>query len=145
MCRGVLRRFAAQWPVEQFLKYGIVVEPSPLTRSELFLECLPMVNSGRCELLENPRLFSQLVHLERRTGPSGKDSVTHRPGSHDDLANAAAGAMVMSTQPIGQKVRLPVEFTCCVNEHASAARTCVLISEGRRCHLTGTAFVTVRR
>jgi hypothetical protein len=32
--------------------------------------------------------------LERRRGSSGRDGVNHRPGSHDDLANAAAGVLV---------------------------------------------------
>jgi hypothetical protein len=32
--------------------------------------------------------------LERRTSRGGRDSIDHAPGSHDDLANAAAGAIV---------------------------------------------------
>ena len=32
--------------------------------------------------------------LERRTHRSGKDSIDHAPGGHDDLANAVAGALV---------------------------------------------------
>ena len=31
--------------------------------------------------------------LERRTSRSGKDSIDHGPGGHDDLTNAAAGAL----------------------------------------------------
>jgi hypothetical protein len=34
--------------------------------------------------------------LERRTSRGGKDSVDHPPGSHDDVANAAAGALVLA-------------------------------------------------
>jgi hypothetical protein len=52
------------------------------------------VNSGRCSLLDNVRLISQLCSLERRTTRSGKDSVDHSPGAHDDVANAACGALV---------------------------------------------------
>ena len=47
-----------------------------------------------CELLDHPRLVSQLCGLERRTARSGKDSIDHAPGGHDDVANAAAGALV---------------------------------------------------
>ena len=39
------------------------------------------------------RLINQLCGLERRTSRAGKDSITHAPGAHDDVANAAAGAL----------------------------------------------------
>jgi hypothetical protein len=35
---------------------------------------------------------NQLTGLERRTSRAGKDSIDHSPGTHDDLANAVAGA-----------------------------------------------------
>jgi hypothetical protein len=53
-----------------------------------------LLNAGRVELLDHPRLAAQLVGLERRTARSGKDSVDHTPGGHDDVANAAAGVLV---------------------------------------------------
>ena len=53
-----------------------------------------MINSGRVDLLEHPRLVAQLSRLERRTGRGGRDSIDHAPGDHDDLANAVAGALV---------------------------------------------------
>ena len=46
------------------------------------------------DLLENPRLLSQLRGLERKTSRIGRDVVDHTPGAHDDLANAVAGALV---------------------------------------------------
>jgi hypothetical protein len=66
------------------------------TRSELYLSILPLINSGVCELLDVPRLVHQLVALERRTSGSGRDSVDHPRGAHDDCANAAAGALVLA-------------------------------------------------
>ena len=53
-----------------------------------------MLNSGTCELVDNRKLILQLSTLERRTARSGNDSIDHAPGSHDDVANAAAGALV---------------------------------------------------
>ena len=38
------------------------------------------------------RLLNQIVGLERRTARSGRNSIDHGPGSHDDLANCVAGA-----------------------------------------------------
>jgi hypothetical protein len=34
------------------------------------------------------------VLIERRTSRSGKDSIDHGPAGHDDVVNAAAGALV---------------------------------------------------
>ncbi|WP_148360629.1 hypothetical protein [Acidisphaera rubrifaciens] len=52
-------------------------------------------------LLDVPRLTAQLCALERRTARGGRDSIDHAPGAHDDLANAAAGALV---QVLGDRV-----------------------------------------
>ncbi len=52
------------------------------------------MNSGRVLLLDIPRLEAQLIALERRTTRVGRDLVDHPPGGHDDVANAAAGALV---------------------------------------------------
>jgi hypothetical protein len=87
-------RYAGEWPREQFAKQGISYRVAEKTKSEFFLELLPLLTSGRCELLDNPRLITQLVGLERRTARGGRDSVDHSPGAHDDIANSAAGALV---------------------------------------------------
>ena len=56
---------------------------------------LPILNSRRCQLLDNKRLASQLCSLERRASRVGsKDSIGHPPLGHDDLAAAVAGLMV---------------------------------------------------
>jgi hypothetical protein len=36
--------------------------------------------------------------LERHTGRSGRDSITHAPGQHDDVINAAAGALLLARE-----------------------------------------------
>ena len=87
-------RYAGEFSRELFRKSGIEYEPSAKSKSDIYLELLPMLNSGRAQLLDNKRLVSQLCGLERRTSRSGKDSIDHAPGRHDDLINAAAGALV---------------------------------------------------
>jgi hypothetical protein len=89
-------KYSAMFVVEAFGKHGITYQHSERTKSEIYLEALPLLNSGRLELLDDARLVSQLVRLERRTSRGGKDSVDHPPGSHDDVANAAAGALFLS-------------------------------------------------
>ena len=108
-------RFGGEWVTEAFSKVAITIESSPLTRSELYLELLPLVNSGSCELLDHPRLINQLAALERRVGRSGRDAVDHPRGAHDDLANSAAGALVMVARTVGLLASLPSDFVECVN------------------------------
>ncbi len=87
-------RYAGEWPRERFAVHGVHYEPSSKTKSELYAELLPLVNAARVELLDSPRLAAQLAGLERRTARGGRSSIDHAPGGHDDLANAAAGALV---------------------------------------------------
>jgi len=94
-CHSVLGdRYSGQWSVEQWQKYGVHYRHSSKSKSELYAELLPMVNSGKCELLDNRKLRAQLEGLERRVARSGKDSIDHAPGAHDDLCNVCAGALV---------------------------------------------------
>ncbi len=88
------RSFAGEWPRERFREHGVTYEPAESTKSELYRDLLPPLNSGQVELLDHPRLLAQLVGLERRVARGGRDSIDHAPGAHDDLANAAAGALV---------------------------------------------------
>ena len=87
-------RYAGDWIRERFLEHGIDYETTDRTKSELYRELLPMINSRKVQLLDHPRLHTQLCRLERRTAWGGRDTVDHAPGGHDDLANAVAGAFV---------------------------------------------------
>ncbi|HEX4025880.1 MAG TPA: hypothetical protein VHX52_14440 [Steroidobacteraceae bacterium] len=86
-------QYSGDWVPAAFGRYGITYKPSELTRSEIYLEVLPLFSQGRIELLDLPVLRTQLLLLERRTRAGGRDSVDHPRGSHDDHANAAAGAL----------------------------------------------------
>jgi hypothetical protein len=91
-------RYAGAWPGEQFAKRGIKYEPADKTASQLFLELLPAINGGAVRLLQHRRLIDQLINLERRSSfGTGRDTVGHPPGSHDDVAVAAAGAVLLAT------------------------------------------------
>jgi hypothetical protein len=88
-------RYGGAWPAERFKVHGITYDPAEKSKSELYCELLPVLNSGRCELLDHARLQAQLLGLERRTSRSGKDSIDHGPGGHDDVSNVCAGAVLM--------------------------------------------------
>jgi hypothetical protein len=89
-------RYAGSWPTEAFRKVGITVEPSTRTKSEIYHDCLPLVMSGTCELLDHARLLKQFGGLERRVARGGRDSIDHAPRQHDDVANSAAGVLVLA-------------------------------------------------
>ena len=95
-------RWGGEFVREQFEKRGVAYKISERTKSEIYKELLPLLNSGRVELLDLPRLRAQLCGLERRTARGGRDSIDHPPGSpgapaaHDDVINAAAGALVIA-------------------------------------------------
>jgi hypothetical protein len=65
-----------------------------LNRSEIYLNALPLFTAGRVRLLDHPRLFNELISLERRSQRSGHDSVDHPRGRHDDLANSVCACLV---------------------------------------------------
>jgi hypothetical protein len=92
----VADRWGASWVEERFLAEGISVDQSADPKSTIYGNFLPLLNSGRVRLLDNARLISQLVGLERRTARGGRDLIDHAPGSHDDVVNAAAGALCLA-------------------------------------------------
>jgi len=87
-------RYAGEWPRERFRAHGIAYEISDRTRSELYLDLLSAMNSNQVEMLDNQVLKIQLISLDRHTSKLGKDRVDHPPNTHDDVANAVAGALV---------------------------------------------------
>jgi hypothetical protein len=87
-------RYSGEFVRELFRKRGIEYWVSTQNKSEIYLAALPVINSGLVELLDNKQLLTELSMLERRTARGGHDSVDHPPNAHDDLANAACGALV---------------------------------------------------
>jgi hypothetical protein len=87
-------KYAGEWPVARFRELGVELTESAKPKSDIYGDFLPLLNGGRVELLDLPRLRAQLVGLERKTARSGKDSIDHAPGGHDDLCNVVAGCLV---------------------------------------------------
>jgi hypothetical protein len=94
-------KYAGGWPVEAFGAVGVRVEQAAKPKSELYVDLLPLINARRIQLLDVPRLISQLCGLERRTARGGRDSIDHSPGGHDDVANAVAGAAALAIANVG--------------------------------------------
>jgi hypothetical protein len=98
-------RWGGEFVREPFRKHGIEYVLAEQPKSDFYRDCLPLLNSGKVELLDHPRLISQLAALEQRTARSGKTSIDHPPhaGAHDDIINVAAMSLVLAVggrQPI---------------------------------------------
>jgi hypothetical protein len=97
---AVADHYGAELSRALYSEAELALAAADVTRSESYLRLLPMLTTGRVELPPDPTLRLELLGLERRTGRSGRDSVDHRPGSHDDLANALAlAAWAASRRP----------------------------------------------
>jgi hypothetical protein len=90
--------YGGEFPRELYRKHGITYRPSEMPKSDIYKEWLPLLNGGRLELLDHPRLRAQFCGLERKVARSGQDSIDHAPGGHDDIANASAGALVRASR-----------------------------------------------
>ena len=88
--------YAGEFPRELFRKNGLSYEPSKQTKSALYVDLLPLLNSRRIVLPRNDRLLNQIVSLERRVARGGHESIDHPVSQHDDLANACAGAALQA-------------------------------------------------
>ncbi len=86
-------RYAGEWVSQAFDKQGLRYEAAAKSKSEIYLEAEPLFAEGSAEVPGKGSLLAELRQLERRTARGGRDSVDHPPRGHDDLANAACGAL----------------------------------------------------
>jgi hypothetical protein len=90
-------RYGGDWPAAAFKRRGVTYKPAERTRSDIYRDVLPLLTSGAVELLDDPRLTRQLLVLERRTTTGGRDAIDHPSRTHDDVANAMAGALLLAS------------------------------------------------
>jgi hypothetical protein len=90
--------FSGGFHSDAWVSHGIKFVPSERTTSENYLALLPLLTEPkRVRLLNDHTLRSQLAGLERRV-TAARESVTHAAtqSAHDDVACAAAGAVVLA-------------------------------------------------
>lgn len=93
-------RYAGSWPADEFARHGISVKHSEKSKSELYIDALPRINSQCAEIPPDEKLINQLCCLERRTSRAGRDSIDHPQGGHDDRANVVAGVIAQCAKPV---------------------------------------------
>jgi hypothetical protein len=87
------------------------------TASEFFRELLPWLNSGRAELTDDRRLTNQFAGLERRRTRGGRETIDRPPGRHNDIANAAALALMRAAPRV--RLRCGSAVTLCLRTVAA--------------------------
>jgi len=92
-------RYSGEWVRQAFMKAGIRYVVSSLTSSDSLLELLPLINQGSIQLLDDRTQIAQLIALERRTSRTGKDSLGHPQGGHDDRAVTLALSAILASRP----------------------------------------------
>jgi hypothetical protein len=98
LSNAIADQYGAELSRSIYAEAGVSLVSAALNRSEAYLAMLPLFTSSRIEIPDEPRLRTELLALERRTGRSGKDAVDHPPHGHDDLINAVALAAVAAAQ-----------------------------------------------
>jgi hypothetical protein len=106
-------KYAAQWVIREFKKHGVNYVHAMRDRSAIYISALPLLNAGKAQLLDSPRLVGQLCGLQRRTSSSGKQSVDHPRNGADDLANSTCGALVLASDMAQQSTNFaaPIVFS----------------------------------
>jgi len=77
--------YAGGFPEEQWKLNGITWQKSERNKSEIYHEFLPLLNSSKVRLLDDKRMFNQLIQ-----------QIDHPANAHDDCINAVAGAALLS-------------------------------------------------
>jgi hypothetical protein len=90
-------RWGGEFVREPFRSHGIRYELAEKPKSDIYRDALPLLNSNRVELLDLPRLTSQLCNLERRVGRNGHDVIDHGPGGRDDISNSVCGVLLLAS------------------------------------------------
>jgi hypothetical protein len=111
-------QYAAGFSRAVYSEAGVTLVDAPDTRSESYLRLLPLLTTGRVELPPDPTLRMELLGLERRTSRGGRDSVDHRPGAHDDVANACALAAVAASRSHAASTPVFAQRTALWDDHA---------------------------
>lgn len=92
-------RFAPGFLNAAWERYGVAYKESKVSKSGIYNAVLPAMLSGRVEFVRNETLVEQLRGLVETGGRTPPPTIDHRPGEHDDLANACCGALMLALEP----------------------------------------------
>jgi hypothetical protein len=96
--------YSAGWCENAWARCGIRYIRSALSKSDIYLEVIPLFTRGLVRLPEHPKLLRELRLLERHTHRSGRDTVDHPRNGRDDYVNAVAGVLRELSNFLGYNV-----------------------------------------
>jgi hypothetical protein len=85
--------YSAEWVASAWRAAGIGYQPCDISKSEVYLEVLPLFTRGLVSMPDHKQLVRELRLLERHTHRSGRDSVDHGRNGSDDHSNAVCGLL----------------------------------------------------
>ncbi|MCZ6624150.1 MAG: hypothetical protein O7B35_07965, partial [Deltaproteobacteria bacterium] len=91
--------YGGNWPSERFSEASngaIEYKQCKTPKSQLYLDLIPQLSSGRVELPDEPGLIKEFRRLERRRGRAGRDTIDHPLTGSDDISNAVAGVIALA-------------------------------------------------
>ena len=88
-------KWGGDWVANAFRRRGQPYAAFKETKSELYRVLMPLLTSGRVELLDHPKAIAQLQALRRAVAQRGREVIDHPSGAHDDVANVIAGAVFL--------------------------------------------------
>ena len=68
--------YAKEWPRELFAGHGIKYEPAGKFKNDIYLSTLPLINSGKCRLLDHTKTINQFLDLDRVVARGGRGLLT---------------------------------------------------------------------
>lgn len=83
------------------IQYTLAADLGYRNTSQIYEAFEPLLNAGKVELLDHPKLVEQLLGLVMRGA-----KITHMPGEHDDWINAAAGSLVLAAASVSRGFNL---------------------------------------
>ena len=126
--------FSGEWVAGAWKKQGISYLKSPLPKSQIYLECLPLFTRGLVSLPDHPRLLKELRLLERRCiAPARTRSITGAAATMI-TATPCAAPCAPSPSPVGTPGTRP---TSTPRNPASRNRSSTL---RRKCANIGMAY-----
>jgi len=108
-------RHAIAWIANDFKPYGIEVEISDKTKSQIYEHFAVAMNKHQVELLDNKRLKDQIINLQKYLKPGGMVKIDHISGQHDDIINAVAGAVTLAVLAEDERP-LPISLYEAINQ-----------------------------
>lgn len=92
--------YAPGWIEAEFSRHGIAYRRCEPTRSEFYLNTVPILARGAARIPDHAKLVRELRSLERQAHRNGKETASHPRGGHDDFANVVCGLLCsLNTAP----------------------------------------------